>query len=325
MSKSIRTKAKPLGKNAKPSIPAPAAPPAADRLHWDDFELLLALTRSTTLSGAALRLAVNTSTVGRRLDALEQRLGLHLFDRSPAGLAATELARALVPVAESIEHAVADGMRVVEGRETEPEGVVRITAPPGLANWFLAPAIVELRRRYPGLRIDLEAAVGYADLTRREADLALRIRRPLTGDLVALRLAREASIVVASPALCRRIGRLDDLDAIPWINWGPDLAAFPDARWIAEQVDPAQVVLRSSSMDAQIQAARAGLGAMLMTRPFAAWTDLTEVPMTRALRERAAALPIGELWLVGHRALRDVPRIRAVWEYIVEQSAGFQR
>lgn len=317
MGKATRTIASQFSKNAKqPS----SAQELTQRLRWDDFELILALSRARTLSGAAVQLRVNTSTVARRLDAVEQRLGLHLFDRSPTGLTPTQLATELVPVAESIEHAVADGLRVVEGRETEPEGVVRITAPPGLANWFVAPALVQLRAAYPKLRVELEAAIGYADLTRREADLAVRIKRPHTGDLVAVRLTTAQSIIVAAPRLARRIGRLDDLDAIDWINWGPDLAGFPDARWIDEHVAPERVVLRTSSMDAQIQAARAGLGAMIMSRPFAGWTGLAELPLGRELSASVAELPTGELWLVGHRALRDVPRVRAVWDFVLERS-----
>lgn len=310
-----------MGKNAKPS--SENAKPAIERLRWDDLELLLALDREGTLSGAATRLGVNTSTIGRRLDAMEAGLGVHLFDRTPAGIAATDVAESLLPVAESMERAAADALRVIEGRETEPEGLVRVTAPPGIANWFLAPALVELRRRYPKLVIELDASVGYADLSRREADLALRGARPSSGDLIAVRLAEAESVIVASPERIRKLGKLARLDAIDWITWGRDLAQLPDAKWITANVDPAKVVLRTSSMDAQLHAARTGLGALLVGRPFLGWIDLDEVRLERALAKGLPALPRGALWLVGHRALRSVPRVQAVWEFIVEQAAAF--
>lgn len=309
-----------IGENAKQ---AGAAPTVVDRLRWDDLELLLALAREGTLSGAATRLDVNTSTIGRRLDAMEARCGAHLFDRTPAGIHPSELARALLPIAESMEQVAADALRVIAGRETEPEGLVRLTAPPGLANWFIAPALVELRRRYPKLVIELDASIGYADLTRREADLALRISRPSSGELVAQRLVEAHSVIVAAPERVRALGRLTSLEQIEWITWGRDLAGFPDAAWLREHVDASRIVLRTSSMDAQLHAAKAGLGAMLLQQPFGEWAGLRELPIAPSLAKRLAPLPHGALWLVGHAALLDVPRVRVVWDFIVERTRGF--
>ncbi|MCA9681437.1 MAG: LysR family transcriptional regulator [Myxococcales bacterium] len=285
-------------------------------LRWDDLELILALARAGTLSAAGQQLGVNTSTVASRLDGLEARCG-HLFDRSPGGLAPTELVAGLLPVAESIELSVADAQRVLEGRETKAEGIVRVTAPPGLASWFLAPMLPRLRARYPGVRIDLDASVGYADLTRRQADIALRIVRPQSGDLVALRLTEAESTIVAAPRLARRLVGLASLEAVDWISWGPELANLSESRWLAAQVPAEKVVLRTSSMDAQIQAARAGLGVMMLSRPLLSWVGMVEVELDQALARALPAFPRGELWLVGHRALRDVPRVRAVWDFIV--------
>ena len=309
--------AKPHRKNAMP--PEPSAP-ARPSLGWDDLELILALGRGRSLAGAAARLGVNTSTVGRRLDGLEARVGVHLFDRSPTGMAPTELAESLMPVAESVERSVADAVRLVEHRETEPEGLVRVTAPPGVANWFVAPLLARLRERYPELSVQLDATIGYADLTRREADIALRGTRPNSGDLVAVRVLEARSQLAASPDLVARVGPLARLDAVDWIAWGPDLAFLPDARWLTANVAGDRVALRSSSMDAQIHAARAGLGALVLPEPFLPWVELVELPLERKLSRRLPALPQGALWLVGHRALRDVPRIRAVWEFLLAEA-----
>ena len=311
-------KAKPTRENAKPTEADLGADVSG--LRWDDLQVLLALSRAGTLSGAAVRLQVNTSTVARRLDAMEEGLGLHLFDRTPSGIAATEMAEALLPVAEAMERAAADGLRLIAGRETLPEGVVRVTAPPGLANWLIAPALEALHQRYPGLVIELDASVGYANLTRREADIALRGVRPLSGDLVAVRLAEAESIIAAAPSLVARVGRLRSLHALPWINWGRDLAHLPDARWINDHVRADRIVLRTSSMDAQLHAARAGLGALLVPMPFVRCADLAPVVCARPLARSLPELPRGALWMVGHRALRNVPRIEAVWDFLVEQA-----
>jgi DNA-binding transcriptional LysR family regulator len=309
------TKANPIRINAnRVSTPDP-------ELRWDDLSVVLALTRAGSLSGAAERLGVNISTVARRLDALEGKLHVHLFDRTTTGVTATEMAEALIPAAETMESAAADAMRVLAGRETEPEGLVRITAPPGLANWVVAPMLVELRRRHPRLRVELNASIGYVDLTRREADLAMRSARPHSGDLVSVRLVETAPIVAGAPRLVRRLGRLTDLDSVDWVTWGPDLAHLSDGAWILRQVAADRIALRTSSMDAQIHAVRAGLGVMLVHPPFLPFTGLEQIPLTPKLAERLPALPCDSLWLVGHRALRDVPRVRAVWDFILETLA----
>jgi DNA-binding transcriptional LysR family regulator len=77
-------------------------------------------------------------------------------------------------------------------------------------------------------------------------------------------------------------------------------------------------------MDAQLHAARSGLGALLVQRPFLDWVELAEVPLDRNLAKRVPPLPVGALWLVGHRGLRDVPRVRAVWDFIVERAKAFE-
>jgi DNA-binding transcriptional LysR family regulator len=313
MSKSMGDNARRIRDNANPGGGA-----GAD-LRWDDLSVVLALARAGTLSGAAERLRVNISTAARRLDAIEERLGVHLFDRTTTGVGATELAEALVPVAESMERAAADAMRLLAGRETEPEGTVRISAPPGLASWVIAPALVRLRERHRKLAIELESSIGYVDLTRREADLAMRALRPQSGDLISVRLLEAAPVVAAAPRVAARLEKLADPDTIDWVTWGRDLAHLPEDAWIAKHVDPARVVLRTSSMDAQIQAVRAGLGVMLIHRPFLRATGLEELPVTPTLVERLHELPHGSLWLVGHRALRDVPRVRAVWDFVLEQ------
>ena len=311
-----------MGKKAN-RISENAKPPGLDaELRWDDLRVVLALSRAGSFSRAAERLGVNLSTVARRLDALEASLDVHLFDRTTSGVAPTELAEALLPAAEAMERAAADALRVLDGRETEPEGTVRISAPPGLASRLIAPALVELRARHPKLRVEIEASIGYVDLTRREADLALRAARPRSGDLVGVRLLEDVAVVGASAELARRLGTLADLGSVDWVTWGADLAHLPDGAWIQANVPPERVVLRTSAMDAQLEATRAGLGVMLLHRGFLRFVGLEEVALARPLAARLAAIPAGSLWLVGHRALRDVPRVRAVWDFFIEVASA---
>ena len=288
---------------------------------WDDVRVFLALWRARTLSGAAARLHVNASTIGRRLDALEANLGLRLFDRTPDGVLPTDTAERLVGLAEQLEQAANALSGAVTGFESAPEGIVRITATPAVAEELIAPAIARLRERHAGLVIELEASIPYADLARREADLAVRLSRPTSGDLVSVKLADVPSIVAACRPVAKSLGALRSLDDGPWITWDASLHHLPDARWIARHVSPAAIVLRTSSSGAQLRAAESGAGMLLVSAALARARRLVEVKLTRRLRASLSPMPSTPLWLVTHRALRQTPRIAAAWSFLVEEAA----
>jgi DNA-binding transcriptional LysR family regulator len=296
------------------------------RLRWDDAQVLLALLRDRSFSGAGVRLGVNASTASRRLDALEAALRVHLFDRTPDGVLPTAAAEELGPHAEAMERAAAGLALAAQGREALPEGEVRLTAPPGVAEFLVAPALPRLLRLHPRLRLSLDASIAYADLTRREADLALRTTRPTSGDLVVKKLGDAWGSVYAAPSYAAELGTLRRLDQARWINWGDDLGHLPPARLVAERVPEASVLLRTSHMGTQLAAAAAGVGALLVDPHTAKVCGLVEVPLAAALRRTLPALHGGALWLVVHRALRDIPRIAAVWTFLEEaaRAAGLK-
>jgi len=286
---------------------------------WDDARVLLALYRGKTLSAAAKELGFNPSTVGRRVDAIEKSLGARLFDRTPDGAVPTLAGEELVPYAEAMERAAMELAGSAVDFEREVEGVVRVSVPPGIAELLLAPLLPALQTRYPRLRIDLDVRAGYVDLARREADLALRTMRPQHGDLVTTRLARALSLPFAQRALAERLGNVRDPAALPWITYGHELGDIDDARWVASLVPEGSVALRTNSFSAQVAALEAGLGVALMTEPLVAMRDsLVRLRFTRAAAARLPPYPEGSLWIVAHRALRSVPRVAAVWSFLVE-------
>jgi DNA-binding transcriptional LysR family regulator len=296
------------------------------RFRWDDARILLALHRAGTLSAAAAALGVDASTVGRRVDALEQALGARLFDRTPDGAVPTAVADELVPLAETMERAATELAGAAGSFEREVEGVVRLSLPPGIADLLLAPFLPALHARHPRLRIELDARVGYVDLARREADLVLRGMRPERGDLVAVRVAVSPSLPFVRDDLAARLGRISDVAAVPWITYGHDLSHIPDAAWIAATVPETSIVLRTSSFTAQVAAVEAGLGATLIAEELIATRPhLVPARFTRKLASSLPPYPEGQLWLAAHRAMRSVPRVAAVWDFIVEQTAAIGR
>jgi DNA-binding transcriptional LysR family regulator len=286
---------------------------------WDDVRVFLALVRARSLGRGAARLGIDTSTASRRLAALEERLGARLFERSREGLVPTRAAERVQAAAELMESAHGRFARDASGVETQAEGVVRLSAAPGLAQDFVAPALPRLRARHPRLRLELDASTRTLDLTRHEADLALR-SVPLEGAaLVATRLGRSRWVAAASPLRVKAVGRVRDWEALPWIGWDGDMVSFHAARWLSRHAPHAEVVLRTSHFAAQLAAARAGLGVVLAPEQHLRVYRLAPVPFVPALQASAAAWPEDDLWLVGHKVLRDVPRVAAVWQFLVDE------
>lgn len=285
---------------------------------WDDVRVFLAAHRLRNLGDAARRLGVDTSTVSRRLTAFEATIGARLFDRGRHGLTPTRAAEAVLVAAEAMEVAHARLSREATALDATAEGVVRVSVPPGLADTFVVPALATLRARHPGIVVELETSVRVVDLTRHEADLALRSVRPTAADLVLRRVMQARSLALTSPALARALGVLHDWNAAPWAVFDHDLASMPGAKWLARHVGRASVVLRTSHYASLLAAAEAGMAVVLLPAPYAKMRELVEVRHDAGLATTAASWPTDDLWLVGHKSQREVPRVAAVWSVLAE-------
>lgn len=283
-------------------------------LHWDDLHLFLVAYRARSLTGAGKALGLDQSTASRRLATLEKRLQARLFDRVPGGLAPTSLAERVLPIAESAEAAAAAFVREVEAADEAVEGVVRVAVPDGIDSEFLVPLLPRLLERHPGLVIELVASHQVANLARREADLALRLVRPRTGDLVARKVAMLRQGVWAHPRLVTRYGTA--LAGLPWVDWDDSVSA-DEAQWLQHHVPDARVVLRSNRIDALVAAVVAGVGAAVLPDALMQQRNVGRGEPLMRLDAEDEALVCG-VWLVAHSALVGVPRVRAVWTFLQE-------
>ena len=272
-------------------------------MDWNDLRYVLAVSRAGTLAAAARRLRVNQTTVARRLAAAERVLGARLFERIDGSLRPTRAGEAAIGQAARVEHEVEALKRGIAGSDAKVAGSVRLTAVPVLVNRLLVPALAELHAAYPGLRLELIADSRNASLTRREADIALRLARPESGRAVLARRLGHVAYAVYGPR--RRTGEL------PWISYDESLAHLPQARWIErargeEPVAPVAV----SDAEAIMQTVRAGFGKSLLPC-FAADADAG----LRRLGDGKVVLT-RELWLLTHGALRHHARIAAVVDWL---------
>ena len=290
---------------------------------WDDIALLMACHRAGTLSAAARALALDPATASRRLTHLEESLGVVLFHRGRDGLVPTAALETMLPAAEAAEVAMLQFAQAAGGVETAVQGVVRLSMPPGVADSLLTPLLPALLARHPALRLEIDASSRYVDLHRREADLALRTQRPQHGDLQTTRLLEVRLAVMGAPQ--RFAGAAPTpLAGLPWITWDRDLAHLPEARWVEAHAAPDAVVVRTSSMPVQFGAAHAGLGALLCIEAHGRQTGLVRVPLPPEEQAQVDALPSGALWLACHRSVREVPRVKAVWDFLRQAVAQLQ-
>jgi DNA-binding transcriptional LysR family regulator len=289
---------------------------------WDQVRLFLALMRARTLTEAGKRVRLDASNVSRRLVRLEGEMGVSLFDRTRDGLVPTSAAENLLAYAEEVELGIARFAAASAQGETRVEGVVRLTAPPGVADTFVAPLLPELFARYPRLTIELDASVGYSDLTRREADLALRTVRPVSGDLIVAPVVATRELPMASEAYAQEVGRLCRFEDARWVAFGDELAHLPGPRWLRKHAPAVVPVLRSNHFSSLLAATRSGLGVAVLPEPYAL-TGLVPIARAKRLAAAWAGLPSTNLWIVAHRALRRVPRVAAVWDFLLAKLGAF--
>lgn len=265
---------------------------------------------------AATSLGVDPSTVSRRLVLLEEALDTTLFDRGRDGLRLTEAAEDLLPQAELVELGVARFARAADRLERDISGHVRVTCPPDVADVVVLPALRGLMEKHPGLRLSLLPSEETVDLNRRDADLALRIVRPKRGDLVVKRVLTVEWHPAATKKVAARYAPLTDLAAVPWIGWGPRRRSTSVSRWLdATGADPA---IRTDSIMTHVTAALAGMGVALLPKPSIVHYRLVPLDFSTEASDAEQRRPSDGLFLVTHRSLKDVPRIRAVWECLVD-------
>jgi len=281
-------------------------------LNWDDLRFLLALRREGSLGAAARFLKVEPSTASRRLAALETALGAKLAARTPEGLVLNEAGILASDLADTIDRGV-DSLRAqVGGDDQRPEGTVRLATTESLAT-FLMRGLVSLREAYPKIQVELVISSAAADLTRGEADIAIRAFRETNPTLVSRKVGEMGWAVFASREYVERKGTA--LGDLAFIGYKDPVSRSPGGVWLAANTRPEQVVLACDSVASALNAVRAGMGASVM--PFFVATE--EPGLVRLTPEAVAK---SEIFVVIAPSHRDTRRVRLVIDAIV---AHFER
>jgi DNA-binding transcriptional LysR family regulator len=278
-------------------------------LDWDDLRLVLAVAREGTLSGAGRALGVTHSTVFRRLGAIEQRLGVRLFDRFRDGCTATPSGETAAGVAARFADEVLSLERALSGQDLRPSGTVRI-ATTDTVSTIVMPHLAALRGLHPEIQIEITISNAIANLTRREADIAIRPTPEPPETLVGRRIADIAHAIYGSPAYLSAHDS-KELRAHAWIGVDDALAATLIGRWMRENIPQARVAMRVDALLGLRDAARAGMGLVLLPCYFGD----TAAGLHRA-KPKTLAEARSSLWLLTHDDLRRTARIRVTMDFL---------
>jgi DNA-binding transcriptional LysR family regulator len=278
---------------------------------WALWRSFAAVVAEGSLSAAARRIGYSQPTLGRHIEALEQQLGVLLFDRTLQGLKPTATALRLYEPVRAAEQSLSEAALVAEGSDGRLEGTVRITASEIVSHYILPPMLRQLRAEYPAIQIELVPTDSAENLLLREADIAVRMFRPTQLELIARRLGELPLTACAHQAYLGARGvpqGPDDLLSHDLIGFDRSEAIIAGARAMGFELRRDNFALRTDSQTAAWEMMRAGLGI-----GFAQRSLVLETPGMREILPMLRPPPL-EVWLTTHRELFLSARIRVIYD-----------
>lgn len=280
-------------------------------ISWDEFRLVRAIAETGSLAGAGDVLGLNHSTVFRRLNALEQALGSRLFERARTGYAPTPAGEEMVALAGRMFEDITDFERRIAGRDVKPSGELRVTTNDSLVAHLTTPMFGAFCRQFPEIKLDVVIENRALNLSRRDADVAIRATSVPPETLVGRRIAAIAWAVYGAKGC--GIEPTDDPAALVdhcWIGFGESISVIGPARWMAGRVSPARIFYKLNTVLGLSQAIEAGLGIgfvpCFIGDKSAGLERLLTAPMTFD----------ASLWLLTHPDLKTSARVRAFVEFM---------
>lgn len=283
-------------------------------MNWSDLQFFLAIARTGQLAKAAVTLGVDGSTAGRRLRRLEANIGATLFEQTREGQVLTEAGERLLVRAEAMAQA-ASAIEDREGRQTgsELDGILRISVSEGFGSWFLAGHIPAFVSAHPRLTLDLVARSGFLSLSKREADIAVMLSRPVAGPIIASKLSDYALRLYATRDYLAKAGvprsSQDLTRGFRLIGYIPDMIYAPELRYLDEIHPDLTISLRSSSINAQHHLISAGAGIGVLPC-FIGDADPRLIPV---LSQHQI---IRSFWMATHKDTHQLARVKAGRDWI---------
>jgi DNA-binding transcriptional LysR family regulator len=282
-------------------------------MEWDDLKFFLAVARQGSLTKASKEMRTSVSTVSRRLEQLESAIGVSVFAHHQTGYLLTDDGKELLRHATQVEESINKLEINMVGRDSQPEGLVKLATAENLANYLIIPNLGDLHREYPQITLEITTGVGVVSLARHEADIAVRLQRPSQGNVNIKKLGVQGFKLYGSSAYiaqrpdpgqpyCQQTDRL--------ITWSDSFSHLPMCSWANEIRGTTPPVLVTHSLYAQVAAVKAGIGLAMLPAIFSHLDkDIVEVNSGKPLVTQ-------QIWLVVHTDLADSKRVRAVTDFL---------
>jgi DNA-binding transcriptional LysR family regulator len=277
-------------------------------LSWDEFRLVKSIAEARSLVGAAERLGVNHSTVFRRLAAVESAVGARLFERARAGYEPTAAGEEMIALASTMAESVLEFERRVAGRDIKPTGELTVTVPGAVGLHFMPAIVAQFQAQNPGVVVELIMTNQTLDLSRRDADVAIRLTNDPPETLVGRRICTARWAVYCRGDLVAGLGA-EQIESAAFIGFGDGMGPGSARRWIEAHVGSERIVARANSTHCMLALALEGLGAALLPCFLGDRSpDLTRVGYL------LPEIDLG-LWMLIHADLRRSPRVRAFMDF----------
>jgi DNA-binding transcriptional LysR family regulator len=281
---------------------------------WNDLKAFLAVARGGSTLAASKALAVNQTTVARRIESLETDLGFKLFERGQTGSRLTEAGQGLIPEAENVERAAIRFANLAATQMRGVSGALRFTTNELVANTMVIPALVEFHKVHPDVQVDLVITDRQLDLESGEADLAIRTTKALAiSDLVARKIGDHDMALYCSRDYAIRRGTPETPAALKdhdLIDVTVDVGEVPGATWMMQHAGGKPPITRSNSMGSLLHAVKAGLGIGALPCGIAD-QDRDLIRCSEVIEEGRSSS-----WIVTRRELKDTPRVRAFIDFM---------
>lgn len=279
-------------------------------MNWNSLKIFLAIARHGSLSGAAHELAVNHSTIFRRLNAFEKEIGGKLFERINNHYELSTLGHELLHLSKNIEDSVDGISRHIIGKDYQPKGVVKVTAPSNLAYRYLPKYLAQFSHQYPDIHIELLVSNLELNMSNRQADIAVRATPAPPEHLIGKQVSSigwsfycgasfqsEHPLPTKVEALANHtlIGSTGALNRLPGFVW-------------LEKNYSEQIIARADDLTAMSYLAESGMGIALLPN------DQSKPELTRLFPLEVC--PPSHLWLLTHTDLRNVERIKLVMQFL---------
>ncbi|MBL1241374.1 MAG: LysR family transcriptional regulator [OCS116 cluster bacterium] len=279
-------------------------------MNWDNLKYFLAVAQNSSMRAAAKRLKVSHTTISRHIDDLENQLNVKLFDRLPDGFRLTQSGSELLPIALQTDDNLLTFGRNVTGRDAALEGKLTVTFPEGMIVDLMMPYIFDFMENHPQIFVKIITSLQTLDLTRREADIAIRVTQNPPEHLIGRKLGTLHQAAYASQKYIDQHSPLEDLNTTAkWIGWG-----VPEERpkWKKGAVFPHLDTMGSfNNIDIQVAAARRSLGI--------AYVPCIQGDVHDDLVRLSDPKPSFDIWLLSHADLRATARVRAFRQYIIQK------